>query len=98
MSKLEGRGREAGGDCFCSPKTGLNQFLGEEEGEASLIENSRGLELGCRPCAVIRTGVPFLPGICGHKLLKLSPQLGPLASLGPAASVHLPLLWGLFDS
>lgn len=53
MSKLEGRGGGAGGDCFCSPKTGLNQFLGEEEGEASLIENSRGLELGCRPCAVI---------------------------------------------
>lgn len=32
LSKLEGRGRGAGGDCFCSPKTGLNQFLGEEEG------------------------------------------------------------------
>lgn len=38
---------------FCSPETGLNQFLGEEEREASLIENSRGLELGCRLCAVI---------------------------------------------
>lgn len=49
-----------------------------------------------------RAGVPFLPGICGHKLLELSPQPGPLASLGPAASlstsVRLPLLWGLFGS
>lgn len=96
MSKLEGRGGEAGGDCFCSPKTGLNQFLGEEEGEASLIENSRGLELGVQAVCSERAGVPFLPGICGHKLLKLSPQLGPLASLGP--SVRLPLLWGLFGS
>lgn len=34
-------GPEAGVDCFCSPKTGLNRFLGEKEGEASLIENSR---------------------------------------------------------
>lgn len=34
-------GLEAGVDCFCSPKTGLNRFLGEKEGEASLIENGR---------------------------------------------------------
>lgn len=32
---------EAGVDCFCSPKTGLNRFLGEKEGEASLIGNGR---------------------------------------------------------
>lgn len=53
LSKLEGRGGEAGGGCFCSPETGLNQFLGEEERETSLIEDSRGLVLGCRLCAVI---------------------------------------------
>lgn len=29
----------------------------------------------------------YLPGICGHKLLKLFPQPGPLASLEPAASL-----------
>lgn len=47
-------GLEAGVDCFCSSKTGLNRFLGEEEGEASLIENSTGgWSRGAGPCAVM---------------------------------------------
>lgn len=46
LEQARREGPEAGVDCFHSPKTGLNQFLGEE-GEASLIEHGRsGLELG----------------------------------------------------
>lgn len=41
LEQARREGPEAGVDCFCSPKTGLNQFLGEKEGEASLLENSR---------------------------------------------------------
>lgn len=41
LEQARREGPKAGVDCFHSPKTGLNQFLGEKEGEASLIEHSR---------------------------------------------------------
>lgn len=83
LEQARGEGPEAGADCFCSPKTGLNRFLGEKEGEASLTESSRAgvrVRARARARAVCKDGLGVHPSVRG-----LPPRSGPPASLGLAA-------------